>query len=102
MTKSKTNLGGALMVLGSALTGVGVLTQFAPSVGMEIPHAVMIAMWFVALAGFIIGAGGKFVTAYFAADNSDVVSVAKTVDTINQSGPTPTAPPAIEAKTTIP
>lgn len=95
MTKSKTNLGGALMVLGTTLTGVGVLTQFAPSVGMSIPHSVMIAMWFVALVGFIVGAVGKFVTAYFAADNADVTAVAKTVDTINQAGPSPDAAPAI-------
>lgn len=84
------------MVLGTTLTGVGVLTQLSQfSSAVVIPPAVLGFMWYVALVGFIIGAVGKFFTAYFAADNADVAAVAKTVDTINQAGPSPDAAPAI-------
>jgi hypothetical protein len=105
--KSKTNLGGAISITGTTLIGIGVLTQlaqFAPNT--NVPPSLLAAMWYVALAGFIISALGKGVTAYFAADAKDVQeveakinNVAQSVDTINQTGTDSTAQPSAQNKT---
>ncbi len=64
------------MVIGTTLTGAGVLTQLSQlSPTTNIPPLLLTVMWYVALAGFIIGAVGKGITAYFAADD---VSTPKT------------------------
>ncbi len=93
--KSKTNIGGAISVTGTTLIGIGVmsqLTQFSTTTNVLSPHQ-LAALWYVALAGFILSAIGKGVTAYFSADAADVSdvatkveTVAKAVDTINQTG----------------
>jgi uncharacterized membrane protein len=88
--KSKTNLGGALAVTGTALIGVGIVPQLVglPSKWLSI----------LAVVGFVLSAVGKGVTAYFSADAADVSevaskveTVAKAVDTINQTGTDSTA-----------
>ncbi len=71
--KSKTNLGGAILIAGKTLMGVGVLTQlaqFAPNT--NVPPALLSIMWYVALLGFIVSAIGEGFTAYFSADSHDV------------------------------
>jgi len=98
--KSKTNLGGAISVTGTSLIGIGVLTQLSqlsPTTNVLSPHQ-LAALWYVALAGFIISGIGKGLTAYFSADASEVKdvakkteTVAKAVATINQTGTDSTA-----------
>lgn len=93
--KSKTNLGGAISVTGTTLIGIGVLTQltqFNTATNVLSAHQ-LAAMWYVALAGFILSAIGKGVTAYFSADASDVDDISKTVNNIQSSNQTPHQPP---------
>lgn len=93
--KSKTNLGGAISVTGTTLIGIGVLTQltqFNTSTNV-LSARQLAAMWYVALAGFILSAIGKGVTAYFSADASDVDDISKTVNNIQSSNQTPPQPP---------
>ena len=74
--KSKTNIGGAISVTGTTLIGIGVLTQlaqFAPNT--NVPPGLLALMWYVALAGFIISAIGKGLTAYFSADANEVETI---------------------------
>jgi hypothetical protein len=52
-------------------------------------------MWYVALFGVIVGAIGKALTAYYAADASIVNNIADAVDAINQTGPNKSAVPAV-------
>jgi len=81
--KSKTNLGGAIAVTGTTLIGIGVLTQlaqFAPNT--NVPPGLLSAMWYVALAGFIISAIGKGVTAYFSADSKDVEAIQRQISAV--------------------
>ena len=71
--QSKTNIGGAISVTGTTLIGIGVLTQlaqFAPNT--NVPSELLSVMWYVALAGFILSAIGKGLTAYFSADDREV------------------------------
>jgi len=106
--KSKTNIGGAISVTGTTLIGIGVLTQlaqFAPNT--NVPSSLLALMWYVALAGFVLSAIGKGVTAYFSADAKDVSEVAnkvetvsKAVDTINKTGVDSTAAPLQESPKT--
>ena len=65
MSHWKTNLGGAVSVLGTSLIGVGVLGNISSGAHSSV-------LWYVALAGFILSAVGKFFTALFAADASTV------------------------------
>lgn len=111
MNNWKTNLGGAISVTGTSLLAVGILpqlSQLSPSTaGTLTPHELS-ALWFVALAGFVLSGIGKGFTALFAADSSAVKqaseqinTVAAAVDKINVSGPSsdtatlakPTTPP---------
>ena len=64
MKNYRTNIGGAISVLGTSLIGFGVLPQLsgAPS---------KLLTW-TAFAGFILSAIGKAVTALFAADAAHV------------------------------
>jgi hypothetical protein len=66
----RTNLGGSLGTLGTALIGVGTLTQLtqlSPTTNVLTPPQ-LAALWWVALAGFVISGVGKFFTSLFAAD----------------------------------
>ena len=71
MKNWKTNLGGAISVLGTSLIGFGVLPQLsgAPSK----------LLTYTAFAGFCLSALGKALTALFAADASQVASIAAQV-----------------------
>lgn len=73
----KTNLGGAIAVTGTALLGVGVLSQLSqlsPDSTMLTEHQLHV-MWYVALAGFIMVAIGKGFAFLFAADASQVQDI---------------------------
>lgn len=93
----KTTAGGAISIIGTSLVGVGVLPQllqFNPESATILSHGQLAALWYVALAGFILSGIGKGVTALFAADASAVKQnaaqvqvVAAAVDKINQTGP---------------
>lgn len=92
--KSKTNLGGAISVTGTTLIGIGVmtqLTQFNPSTNVLTPHQLTV-MWYIAVAGFVISAIGKGVTAYASADAKDVDDLSKTVNSLQPSQSPPTTP----------
>lgn len=84
MKNWRTNLGGALGVLGTALVGVGVVPQLGGSSSKLLTYT--------AIAGFFISAFGKFFHALFAADAKTVADLAETMsgntDIINklQSG----------------
>ena len=60
MTNWRTNLGGALGTLGTALVGIGVVPQLGGTPSKFLTYT--------AVAGFFISAGGKFFTALFSAD----------------------------------
>ena len=60
MTNYKTTIGGALSVLGTTLVGVGIVPQLA-----GVPSHVLTIL---AVVGFGCSALGKFLTALFAAD----------------------------------
>lgn len=87
----KTNLGGAIAIIGESMVGIGMLPQLA-GVHSDV-------LWYVALAGFIISCVGKGVTAYYAADATTVQNVANAVDKINMTGPDPISPPATTKST---
>ena len=83
MKNWKTTIGGAISALGTALMGVGLLsqlTQLSPDAKMLLTAAQLSAMWWVALAGFIVSCIGKFLTALFAADASQVQSISAQVE----------------------
>jgi hypothetical protein len=101
MTHWQTNLGGAISVLGTSLIGVGVLaqaSQLSPNSAFILDSDQLALMWYVALAGFILSAVGKGLTALFAADARTVNNVAAEVDRVNKEGPSPFAQPAVENK----
>ena len=102
MTKSKTTIGGLIEAIGVALLGVGVLPQLSeldPTSHM-LTHGQSMILWYIALAGFICKGVGAAIASYFSADDSDMQSVAKAVDNINQTGPSPLAPTATDTTTT--
>ncbi len=71
MTNWRTNLGGAISVTGTLLISVGTLTQLtqlSPNTSTMLNPSQLAAMWYVALAGFVLSAIGKGVTALFSAD----------------------------------
>ena len=68
----RTNIGGAISVLGTSLIGFGVLPQLS---GVPSPM-----LTYVAFAGFILSAIGKSLTAFFAADAAQVQKIAVQVD----------------------
>ena len=86
MTNWRTNLGGAVSVLGTSLIGIGLVPQVggAPSK----------LLTYVAVTGFILSALGKSLTALFAADATTVKNIADAVDQINQQGSSPFAAPS--------
>ena len=69
----RTNIGGAISVLGTSLIGFGILPQLAGG-----PSAVL---YWVAFTGFCLSALGKALTAFFAADAAQVRSIATQVET---------------------
>ena len=90
MTKNwKTNLGGAISLLGTSLLGVGILPQIG---GANNP-----VLWWIALVGFILKAIGEFLTALFAADATAMNNIAAAVDKINMTGSDPGSGPAVES-----
>jgi hypothetical protein len=98
MAHAKTNLGGAVQVLGASLAGIGFLTQLSqisPNTSTILSPTQLAVMWYVALFGVIVGAIGKALTAYYAADASIVNNIADAVDAINQTGPNKSAVPAV-------
>lgn len=77
MKSWRTNLGGAVGTLGTALVGVGVLGHM----GNEAYSRIL--LW-IALIGFVVEAIGKSLTALFAADAADLVELQrKTVQAID-------------------
>ncbi len=105
MKNWRTNLGGAISVLGTSLIGVGVLPQLlqlSPTSASVLSANQLAALWYVALAGFIMSGIGKAITALFAADASALKNVADAVDNINQKGSDPAAPPAAQKPPTDP
>jgi hypothetical protein len=85
MSNWKTNLGGAIGMIGTGLIGIGVLGGANPKY--------QAVCWWIALIGFVISAFGKGLTALFAADAATVQNVASAVDHINQLGASPLAAP---------
>ena len=79
MKNWKTNLGGAISVLGTSLIGMGII----PQLGEAAPNAVL--KW-VVVTGFILSAIGKAITALFSADASEV---RKLSDQVNNIEPKP-------------
>lgn len=63
----RTNLGGAISVVGTTLLTIGILPQLS---GIPYSHQA-----YVALAGFILSALGKGITALFAADAKQVAAL---------------------------
>lgn len=84
-TNWKTNLGGAVSVLGTSLIGIGLVPQVAGAPSKFLT-------W-LAVAGFVLSAFGKAITALFAADASSVKNVAAEVDRINALGSDPNSVP---------
>jgi branched-subunit amino acid permease len=73
----RTNLGGAISVLGTSLIGFGILPQLAGG-----PSNVL---YWVAFAGFCLSAVGKALTAFFAADAAAVGNRMDQIDAHLQS-----------------
>ena len=74
MKSWRTNLGGAISITGTSLIAIGTLpqlSQLSPNTAVLTPHQ-LAALWYVALAGFILSGVGKGVTALFAADSAAV------------------------------
>lgn len=67
-TNWRTNLGGALGTLGTALVGVGVVPQLGSDTQSKL-------LTYTAIAGFFISASGKFFTALFSADAKTVADL---------------------------
>jgi hypothetical protein len=83
MKNWRTTIGGAVSVLGTSLIGVGLLsqlTQISPASKTILTDGQIVAMWWVALVGFILSCVGKFLTALFAADAAQVQTIADQVD----------------------
>lgn len=81
----RTNLGGAISVTGTSLIGIGVLpqlTQLSPNTSSTLTPHQLAALWYVALAGFILSGIGKGVTALFAADAAQLKSVQAQLDEV--------------------
>ena len=92
----QTTLGGFLSSTGKGLAGIGMLmqlTQLSPTSNILTP-AMLSALWYIALAGVVMGVVGTQLTAWFAADAKTVNNIGAAVDTINQDGPSPMAAPA--------
>lgn len=67
----RTNLGGAISIIGAALLGIGLLPQLAqlsPDAKVQLSSFQYSLLWYAAFAGVLLGALGKGLTAYFAAD----------------------------------
>ena len=81
MKNYRTNLGGAVSVVGTTLIGVGVMGNMQDG-----PYSKV--LWWIALVGFIISAIGKGLTALFAADATTVQDLHSRVVTMeNNSNP---------------
>ena len=74
MTNYKTTIGGAFSVLGTTLIGVGIVPQLAGTPNQWLTYC--------AVAGFVCSALGKFLTALFAAD---ATQLAKLTDQVNNT-----------------
>lgn len=77
----QTNLGGAISITGSALLAVGILPQLG---GSSLADSHGEALWWITVAGFILTAIGKGMTALFAADASKLAQLASRVDNIEK------------------
>jgi len=88
MTNWRTNLGGAISVTGTLLISVGTLTQLTQlslnTYTLLSPNQ-LAAMWYVALAGFVLSALGKGFTALFAADSTEVARIKNQVNDNTQN-----------------
>lgn len=75
--KSKTNLGGLLSTIGLSLSGGGILTQLTQLFpkAMNIPNGILIACWYITLAGIVLKGVGMAMTSYYAADDADLQAV---------------------------
>lgn len=79
--KSKTTVGGLLSSVGIGLSSGGILvqlTQMFPGV-IAIPNSVLMACWFIALAGVVMKIVGTCMTSYYAADDSELQAVKQAV-----------------------
>ena len=68
----KTNLGGALQLVGKSLLGIGLFPQLAGD------HANL--FFYTAFVGFVLEAIGQGITALFSADSSQVANLAARVN----------------------
>lgn len=84
---NKTTIGGLLSSIGKGLTGAGVLTQLTQLFpgDAKIPAGILVAVWWVTLAGVILGVVGTAITGYYAADKPSVP--------VNPNAKPPTLPP---------
>lgn len=83
MASWRTNLGGAISTLATALTGTGVL-------GLHSGYNHTNVMWWTAFSGFVLSGVGKAITALFAADAADVRNLrAQTATAISTGDVTP-------------
>jgi hypothetical protein len=75
--KSKTNLGGLLSTIGMSLSGGGILAQLSQifPAAHAIPNGVLIACWYIAVAGLLLKIVGSAMVAYYAADDADLQAV---------------------------
>ena len=90
----QTNLGGAIGIVGTSLIGIGIVPQLS-----GVPSKFLT---YTAIAGFILSALGRGLTALFAADASTVNNVASAVDRINLQGSNVFAKPALDTQPPVP
>ncbi len=85
MSHWRTNIGGAVSVMGTSLIGIGVLPQLSQlsptTVSILTPHQLAF-LWYTAFVGFILSGIGKGLTALFAADARKVQDIQ---DQVNQN-----------------
>ena len=84
MKNWRTTISAAVTVTGTALVGVGGLTQLNqlnPN-SKGIPNEMLVVMWYVMLAGFVLSAIGKGLGLLFAADAGALKQVAEQANAI--------------------
>ena len=84
MKSWRTTISAAVTVTGSALVGIGGLTQLNqlnPN-SKGITDTQMVVMWYIMAAGFVLSAVGKGLGLLFAADSSTLKQVAEQTNAI--------------------
>lgn len=84
-----------MSAIGLSLSGGGVLvqlTQLFPK-AIAIPNGVLIACWYIALAGVVLKVVGSAMVSYYAADDEDLQAVKATLGPVPAIPPQPTTEP---------